>query len=525
MLFFRVLGSRLDLLIKNRKIIDQRTENREPRTIINFAGHLYCRMDSSVKYEAVIGLEVHIQLNTHTKLFSPDPVLFGLEANTSIHPVSLGLPGTLPVLNERAVEYAIKLGLALNCKINRKTAFARKNYFYTDLPKGYQISQHDHPICLEGRVPVWIDDRWKYFNLTRIHIEEDAGKSIHDQAPGHSLIDLNRTGVPLLELVTEPVLHSPDDAYFFLREIRKLVRYLDISDGNMEEGSLRCDANVSIRRTGEKTLGTRGEIKNLNSFSFVRKALENEILRHIRLAERGKSILQETRLYDSVRHKTYSMRGKEEAFDYRYFPEPDLPPVLLDDAYLVKIEKETGMLPAEAMTKLMEEYKLDPRDAQWISEERARLEFFMNMTKVCMPNTALKWVKGPVTEWLNNQKCLIAEFPFSAENLARLATTVEHNELSYHQAAKVLLPLWLDNPDLPFEDLLHQEKISTGNNEKELLSLIEDTIANNPDKWRALNSGKKGLIGFFMGELMKSVPRGTDPAKLSQLLMKKMNSK
>ena len=370
------------------------------------------------KYEAVIGLEVHTQLLTKSKLFCGDSTTFGNAPNTNISPVSLAHPGTLPVMNKKAIDYAIRLGLAFNCDIVRNNYFARKNYFYPDLPKGYQVSQHTTPICKNGYVSITVAGAQRNIVLNRIHLEEDAGKSIHDADENYTCIDLNRAGVPLLEIVSEPDMHTPEEAFAYVTEIRKIVRYLQICDGNMEEGSMRCDANISVRLQGEKRLGTKVEVKNLNSIRNVKKAIDFEINRLINLSERGEEIIQQTRSFDASTGTTFSLRTKEEANDYRYFPEPDLTPFFITEEKIKEIRESLPDLPAALEKKFTDEYSLPPSDAKVLCDDRETAIFFENITNYTSNyKSAANWVLGPVKSYLNETNTILETFLLAPKHL------------------------------------------------------------------------------------------------------------
>src|SRR5688572_13070065 len=399
------------------------------------------------KYEAVIGLEIHAQLLTKSKLFCGDSTKFGASPNTQISPISLAHPGTLPKMNKKAIEYALKLGIALHCDIERNNYFARKNYFYPDLPKGYQISQHTTPICKNGFVQITTTSGKRNILLNRIHLEEDAGKSLHDIDENFTCIDLNRAGVPLLEIVSEPDMHSADEAFAYVTEIRKLVRYLEICDGNMEEGSMRCDANISIRLAGEKALGTKVEVKNLNSIRNVKKAIEYEIKRLIGLAENEEIILQETRSFDAVTGTTFALRSKEEANDYRYFPEPDLCPFFITDEMLQSVKQSIPVLAAELEEKYMRLYLLSDYDAKVICDDKQSSDFFEAIIEhTDNYKAADNWLLGPVKSYLNENNISIDKFPLSAKTIAELIQLIEEGKVNFSIASTRIFPALLNNP-------------------------------------------------------------------------------
>ncbi len=394
-----------------------------------------------VVYETVIGLEVHAQLLTKTKLFCADHTMFGAEPNTHISPVTLGYPGTLPVLNKQAVHLAVKMGLACHSEIETWNYFARKNYFYPDLPKGYQISQHTTPICKGGYVKIGISEGNKRIQLNRIHLEEDAGKSIHDKDDDFTRLDFNRAGVPLIEIVTEPCLSSAEEAVAFLTNLRRMLRYLAICDGNMEEGSLRCDANVSIRRSGEKMLGTKVEIKNLNSIRNVKRAIDFEVNRMHEMVSRNETIIQQTRSFDAVNGTTFSLRSKEEANDYRYFPDPDLPPFEITPSYLKIIEETIPALPEELIRRYMESYDLSRYDAEVITDDKETADYFeMLITLTPSYKAAANWLLGPVKSYLNDQGKTISDFPLKPAVMASLITLVEEGKVNFSTASSRIFP-------------------------------------------------------------------------------------
>ena len=390
------------------------------------------------KYEAVIGLEVHAQLLTESKAFSSVSTEFGGAPNTQVTPLCLGHPGTLPVLNENLVRYIIKMGMATHCGIAKKSIFARKNYFYPDLPKGYQISQYDTPICHDGYIDIQVDGAEKRIGITRIHMEEDAGKSIHDQDPYHTLVDLNRAGVPLIEIVSEPDLRTPQEAYAYLVRIKQIVQYLEICDGNMEEGSLRCDANVSVRPKGQEAFGTRTELKNMNSFRNVERAIEYEIKRQIRLIESGGKVVQQTLLWDTNKMKTREMRSKEEAHDYRYFPEPDIPPVIVTDAMMDEIRAELPELPDVRKQRFIDEYDLTEDDAHILTEDRYLADYYEEvLSHINSPKAVSNIVLSEVLRVLNEQSITIKEFPVAAEALAGLVALREDDKINSSAMTKI----------------------------------------------------------------------------------------
>jgi len=479
-------------------------------------------MINADKYEAVIGLEVHAQLSTKSKLFCGDSIAFGAEPNTHISPITLGHPGTLPKTNKTAIEYAIKMGLACGCEIVQTNYFARKNYFYPDLPKGYQISQHTTPICKGGKVKIKTSDGERYIQLNRIHLEEDAGKSIHDIDDENTCIDLNRAGTPLIEIVTEPDLFSADEAWQFVTEIRKLVRWLDICDGNMEEGSLRCDANVSIRLKGENILGTKVEVKNLNSIRNVKKAIEVEISRMIEEVEKGNAIKQQTRSFDATNDTTFSLRDKEEANDYRYFPDPDLPAFVLTDEYIKNIEKALPVLPESLFIQYQQEFGLSNYDAAQLSEDKSTANYFKQVIQyTVLYKTAANWMLGPIRQFLNTQQKDFGDFNLKPILLVELMQLVEEGKVNFSVAASKILPVLIERNENPLriaEDLQLMQVRDSG----ELATWIDEALEAMPDKVAEYKKGKKGLIGLFVGEVKKRSKGKADPKIVTQLLEEKL---
>jgi aspartyl-tRNA(Asn)/glutamyl-tRNA(Gln) amidotransferase subunit B len=474
-------------------------------------------------YETVIGLEVHAQLLTDTKLFCADETAFGAPPNTHISPVTLGYPGTLPVLNKKAVHLAVKMGLACHSEIETWNYFARKNYFYPDLPKGYQISQHTTPVCKGGYVSISNAGIEKQIQLNRIHLEEDAGKSIHDQLGDYTDLDFNRAGVPLIEIVTEPCLSSADEALAFLTNLRRMLRYLGICDGNMEEGSLRCDANVSIRKTGEKELGTKVEIKNLNSIRNVKRAIESEVIRMRELAEAGKSILQETRSFDAANGSTFSMRSKEEANDYRYFPDPDLPPFEISAALLKEIRETIPALPEELVARYMEQYKLSRYDAEVISDDKETSDYFESLISITPAyKAAANWVLGPVKSYLNDHGLSISAFPMKPAVMAALIALVEEGRVHFSTASSRIFPELVSGAAKdPLECAIRMNLIQTGD-EEQILEWVNLAMEKMPEKVLEYRKGKKGLLGLFVGEVKRISKGKADPHLTNQLLIQKL---
>jgi aspartyl-tRNA(Asn)/glutamyl-tRNA(Gln) amidotransferase subunit B len=476
------------------------------------------------KYEVVIGLEVHAQLLTESKLFCGDSAAFGGAPNTHISPITLGHPGTLPKLNRKAVEYAIRLGLACQSRIEKDNYFARKNYFYPDLPKGYQISQHTAPICDGGIVSIPLPGGGQRdIRLNRIHLEEDAGKSMHDQDPSFTMVDYNRAGVPLVEIVSEPDLHSSDEVYAFLTVLRRLVRWLDVCDGNMEEGSMRCDANISIRLKGETKLGTKVEVKNLNSIRNVKRAVEGEIKRQITLVETGGTIIQETRSFDAGNGTSFSLRSKEEANDYRYFPEPDLAPFHLTDEYLDSILKALPELPEAQIQRYVSQYGLPEYDARVICDDKSTADYYEQVATIIPKHKAVaNWLLGPVKSTLNEQGTSMTEFPLPAAALASLIQLVEDGKVSFSIASSRIFPELLQHPAEQPLDIATRLNLLQDNNASNIAPIIDEVLAKYPDKVAEFRSGKKGLIGLFVGEVMKLSNGKADPKLTNKLLAEKL---
>lgn len=471
------------------------------------------------KYELIVGLEVHAQLLTKSKAFSSDRNEYGNLPNTNTNPVSLGHPGTLPVLNEKSVEYAVRLGLSVQADIREDNQFARKNYFYADLPKGYQITQDTTPICTGGFITIK-DSRGNHKNigLTRIHMEEDSGKSIHDISPFDTLIDLNRAGVPLLEIVSEPDMRSGDEAYAYLTEVRKLVRYLEICDGNMEEGSLRCDANVSIRLKGASDYGTRVEVKNLNSIRNVKRAIDYEFLRHIEMVEAGKEIQKATLNFNATSGETSIMRIKEEADDYRYFPEPDLQPLLVSKEYIQTIRETMPPLPNELFAKYIA-LGLSDYDAGVLTDNKGFALYFESLLKyVKNPKSAANWMMGEVKGHINELAIDISGFNVTPERLGGLINMVDSGMMGQTMASQQLFPLLLQHPQKNAVELSEEFGLVQVGDSNELDKWITVAMNNFPDKVEEYRSGKKGILGLFMGEVMRLSGGKADPKKTNQML-------
>ncbi len=474
------------------------------------------------KYEAVIGLEVHAQLLTQSKAFAPVKMEYGGAPNTQVSPLCLGHPGTLPVVNENLIRYIIKMGLATQCSIAKKSIFARKNYFYPDLPKGYQISQFDTPICFEGFLDIELEDYDKRISLTRIHMEEDAGKSIHDQDPYNTLVDLNRAGTPLIEIVSEPDLRTPQEAYAYLSKIKQIVQYLEICDGNMEEGSLRCDANVSVRPRGQEKLGTRTELKNMNSFRNVERAIHYEIYRQIELIEDGGEVLQQTRLWDTTKLETRTMRSKEEAHDYRYFPEPDLPPIIVTDALLDEIREELPELADVRRKRFMDDYGMSDDDAITITDSRYLADYYEEVVEhLGDPKSASNIVLSEVLRVLNEQSIDIREFPISATRVSELMKLREEDKINSSAMQQIFNAMLSDDKEP--EALAKEMNLIQVSDSGFLEPIVDKVIANNPDEATRYKEGKKQLIGFFIGQVMKASKGKANPKLVKDLITKKLN--
>ncbi len=474
-------------------------------------------------YEAVIGLEIHVQMSTRTKMFCSCPVEFGAPPNQNTCPVCTGMPGVLPVINARAVEYAVKAALALGAKVNLKSVMARKNYFYPDLPKGYQISQYELPLAEGGQVVIETENGEKVIRLVRLHIEEDAGKLIHDEK-GESLVDLNRAGTPLMEIVTMPDLSSPQEASAFMREVRKIMRYLGISEGDMEKGHLRCDANVSVRRRGEAQLGTKTEVKNMNSFRFVEKALEYEIRRQVQILEEGGEVVQETRLFDPSTGTTRSMRSKEEAHDYRYFPDPDLIPLVLDKNWVDRIEENLPELPRAKKERYIKELNLPPYDAGVLTETKEIAEFFEKVVaEGVSPKKASNWVMVEVMRIIKEKELNIRHLALSPSSLAKLIRMVEEGKLTGNMAKDVLDVCASTGKDP--EEVAQEKGYEVLSDEGELESVVRKIVDEHPDEVQKYLSGKDKIIGWFVGQVMRELKGKADPRKAGELVRRILNEK
>ncbi len=476
---------------------------------------------SNEKYEAVIGLEVHAQLLTKSKAFAAVSSDYGNAPNTQVTPLCLAHPGTLPVLNENHVNYTIKMGLATNCQIAEKSIFARKNYFYPDLPKGYQISQHETPICYDGYIDIEVGEYEKRIGITRIHMEEDAGKSIHDQDPFHTLIDLNRAGTPLIEIVSEPDLRTPQEAYAYLRKIRQIVQYLEICDGNMEEGSLRCDANVSIRPRGQKEFGTRTELKNMNSFRNVERAIAYEIERQIELVESGGTVVQQTMLWDTAKMETRLMRTKEEAHDYRYFPEPDLPPVRVTSDMLEKVKQELPEMPDVRLNRFISELGLSEEDAVTLTDGKALADYFeKSLSLLNEPKAIANLILTEVLRILNEKSITISEFTISPEQLTELISLKLEDKIN-SSAMQEIFNEMLESDKSP-ATLAKEMNLIQVSDSGFIDPIIDQIIADNPDEVARYREGKKALIGFFIGQVMKQSRGKANPKLVRERIVQKL---
>ncbi len=478
-----------------------------------------------MQWETVIGLEIHAQLATKSKIFSGTSTAFGAEPNTQANVVDLGLPGALPVLNAEAVRLAVKFGLALDAKINRRSIFARKNYFYPDLPKGYQISQMDLPIVAQGEVHVVMDDgTQKTVGLTRAHLEEDAGKSLHEDFHGLTGIDLNRAGTPLLEIVSEPDMRSAKEAVAYAKTIHSLVRYLGMCDGNMQEGSFRVDANVSVRPKGQVEFGTRAEVKNVNSFRFLERAINFEVERQIDVLESGRKVVQETRLYDPDRDETRSMRSKEEAHDYRYFPDPDLLPVVLDEAFIESVRMGLPELPQAKKQRFIEQFGLSAYDANFLTSERELADFFESTLKAggCEAKLCANWVMGDFSAALNKAGLDLAHSPVNAEMLGGLMKRIADNTLSGKLAKDVFEAMWAGEGDA--DAIIEKKGLKQITDEGAIAAIVDEALAQFPEQVAEFRSGKDKVFGFLVGQVMKAAKGKANPAQLNAVLKQRLES-
>ena len=475
-----------------------------------------------MQWETVIGLEIHAQLATQSKIFSGAPTAYGAEPNTQACAIDLGLPGVLPVLNQEAVRMAVKLGLAIGAEVAPYSVFARKNYFYPDLPKGYQISQYDLPVVARGQLTIEVDGEEKVIGITRAHLEEDAGKSLHEDFHGATGIDLNRAGTPLLEIVSEPDLRSAREAVAYMKKLHALVRYLEICDGNMQEGSFRCDANVSVRPLGQATFGTRAEIKNLNSFRFVERAINHEIERQIELLESGGQVIQETRLYDANKDETRSMRSKEEANDYRYFPDPDLLPLVIDPAFIETVRSQLPELPDQKRDRFKTRYGLSAYDAGVLTATRELADYYEAVVRAAAadPKLCANWVMGELSAALNKAGLEIDQSPVEAERLAGLIQRIADETISGKIAKQVFEALWESGESA--DAVIDRQGLRQITDTSAIEAIIDAIIAANPGQVEQYRAGKDKLFGFFVGQAMKATEGKANPAQLNELLKQKL---
>ena len=473
-------------------------------------------------WEIVIGLEVHAQLMTHSKIFSGASTAYGAQPNTQACAVDVGLPGVLPVMNREAALMAARFGLAVGATINRVSVFARKNYFYPDLPKGYQISQFEIPVVSGGTLEIHTPEGEKTIRITRAHLEEDAGKSLHEQFHGMTGIDLNRAGTPLLEIVSEPDMRSPAEAVAYLRKLHSLVRTLEICDGNMQEGSFRCDANISIRRHGDKTLGTRTELKNINSFRFVERALHHEIERQIAVVEDGGDIIQETRLYDPERDQTRSMRSKEEAHDYRYFPDPDLPPLVISEADLEQLRRELPELPDARLARFISDYDLGADEAVQLTSQKEIADYYENAVTKADGETRLtaNWINGELMAWLNRCNTAFTDSPVSPTMLGQLVKRIQDKTISGKIAKEVFQAMW--NGEGSADDVIASRSLTQITDSSAIEQVVSDVIARFPDQSEQIRAGQEKVIGFLVGQVMKATSGKANPQAVNDILKKQL---
>lgn len=479
-------------------------------------------MSLTEKYEAVIGLEIHAQLATNSKLFCGDATSFGADPNSHVSPITLGHPGTLPKTNKKAVEYAIKMGLACQCSIAKDNYFARKNYFYPDLPKGYQISQHTTPICIGGKVPIHVDGKELIIELNRIHLEEDAGKSIHDLSETDTFIDLNRAGTPLIEIVTEPCIHSAEEAFQYVTEIRKLVRWLDVCDGNMEEGSLRCDANVSVRLKGAEKLGTKVEVKNLNSIRNIKKAIEFEIDRLVNMLEKGETIIQQTRSFDADNETTFAIRDKEDANDYRYFPDPDLAPFHLTDAYIQEIAAALPALPSQLKKQWKDALGLSNYDVEQLCENKHETDFYATWIKQTkLYKAAANWILGPIRELVHEQHATFESLLPLLPYLTELLEMVDAGQVNFSIASSKIFKAIVQEPQSPLAYATRENLIQTHSTD-DIATWVDQVLAASPEKVAEYKKGKKAIIGVFIGDVKRLSKGKADPKITTKILEEKL---
>ena len=472
-------------------------------------------------WEAVIGLEIHVQLSTKSKLFSGASTNFGALPNTQACNIDLAMPGVLPVLNEEVLKMAIKLGTALSSDINSPTSFARKNYFYPDSPKGYQISQMDKPIVEGGYLDIETESGTKRIGVTRAHLEEDAGKSLHDDFEGQSGIDLNRAGTPLLEIVSEPEINTPAEAVAYLKSIHSIIRYLDISDGNMAEGSMRCDANVSVRKKGDLELGTRSETKNVNSFRFVEKAIQYEIERQVHEIESGNTITQETRLYDSQNNTTRPMRSKEYANDYRYFPEPDLLPITLEKDFIESVINGMPEMPNEKKERFVSKFSLSNYDADLLAADKDIANYFEEVVKISdSPKLSTNWIMGELSALLNNENLNIRDSKVSSDKLGQLVLRIEDGTISGKIAKDIFEKMWISGKEV--DEIIKDEGLEQVTDDKQIEAMIDEVIKSNPEQLEQYRSGKDRLFGFFVGQVMQASQGKANPKQVNDILKSKL---
>ena len=480
----------------------------------------YLILRDDKEYEVIIGLEVHAQVLSESKLFSSSPTKFGSEPNTQVSLVDAAFPGMLPVINEFCIKQAIKTGIGLNAKINNKSIFDRKNYFYADLPQGYQISQYKNPIVGEGSVTLDMPDGEKMIGIERLHLEQDAGKSIHDIDPQNTFVDLNRSGVALMEIVSKPDLRSLDEVNAYIKKLRSIMRYLGTCDGNMQEGSLRADVNVSVRKKGESELGTRCEIKNVNSIKFMQMAIDYEANRQVDILEEGGSIDQETRLFDTKKNETRSMRTKEDAHDYRYFPDPDLLPLELNDDFINEIKKEIPELPDEKKKRFIDKFNLSPYEANILVSDIETSKYFEDVSKNSDVKLATNWITGELFALLNNKSIEITESPITSENLAKLINLIKDGTIS-GKIAKTVFEIMADSGKDP-KKIVEEKGLKQQSDPKELEKIIDKVISDNPKNVEAYKSGKDKLFGFFVGQVMKQSNGKANPQLVNEILKKKL---
>ena len=476
-----------------------------------------------MKYEVVIGLEVHAQMLTDTKIFCGCSTKFGSEPNTQTCPVCIGMPGVLPVLNKKALQFAIKTGLATDCRISSFSRFARKNYFYPDLPKGYQISQYELPVCEHGCIGIIVDGNVKKIGITRIHMEEDAGKNIHEGAGTYSFVDLNRAGVPLMEIVSEPDIRSPQEAVEYMKKLRAILRYLGVCDGNMEQGSLRCDANISVRLTNQTEFGTRTELKNINSFRFVEKALEYEIKRQIKVIESGGRIVQETRLWDPNRGITESMRGKEEAHDYRYFPEPDLVPIVVEKEWIDEIKASLPELPDIKRDRFVTEYGLPETDADLLVSEKPLADWYEEAVKLGgQPKSVANWIMGDLMRLLNADNKIIEDCSLKPNQLVDMLRLMDNGTISGKIAKSVFEEMYTTGKDP--EGIVKEKGLVQISDSGEIEKAVDDVISKYLKEAERYRAGEEKLMGFFVGQVMKVTKGKANPQMVNELLKQKLSS-